>query len=172
RTGIAFERLAEHVLNVEQKRAIPETVLPLLTWIVEAANRLPPDHSNARIVAVKKAAIAALLTHVKETRFTEVCKVLSRTGDADVDPVLTKAAGDFGQSTEESRGLAAYCLALSKARQAERARPGSVEQIRLLDAAEKAFKAVAADFARVRFIDSDGYRTTFKDAAERHQYDV
>jgi thiol-disulfide isomerase/thioredoxin len=159
----SFADYGGQALQLARAHPGTRTALDALVWVVETSN---PDEGESldEITAGLRAQALQMLeaAYVEKEDIGEVCRVLAAAASPEGDRVLRAALARHEQ--KEQRGLAAYALALSLAKQAKEARADLRDD--LTRQAEAQFEAVMKEYGTV-----PNGRSTLGEAAKLKLYE-
>jgi thiol-disulfide isomerase/thioredoxin len=160
-----FEDFAGRMLGLAERRKESPAALDGLTWVLDNAAG-GDDKAVANPEVLKRALVLLQRDHFQKAELANVCQRLANTPIPACDDLLRAAQETHSQ--RDVRGLAAYALGLSLARQAGQARAGqSAEAEALFRKAEGQLEQVAKEYASI-----PSGKTTLGEAARAKLYEL
>ena len=143
-----FPGFATRVLKLAEENPDSPAALDALAWVLDTGH----DRPGPAAKGCCDRALRGLARYAGRAEFMNACRVLGDRPTAAGDDLLRAAAA--GHPDPDVRGVAAYALGLSLAKQAEAAPPGGDRQAGLFQTAEALFERVGKEFAGVTYKDS------------------
>jgi thiol-disulfide isomerase/thioredoxin/tRNA A-37 threonylcarbamoyl transferase component Bud32 len=161
-----FEDFAGRMLGLAERHKDSPAALDALGWVLDNAAGGEDKSAAANPDVLKRALLLLQRDHFQKAELANVCQRLANSPVPACDELLRAAQATHSQ--RDVRGLAAYALGLSLARQAGEARAGRpAEAEALFQKAEAQLEQVAKEYASI-----PSGKTSLGEAARAKLYEV